>query len=160
MDLSTYQKVFSLEDQGNIKEAGKILHGLSDGGDPMAMLELGWRYLLDEQSDSTCYTPGKSIECSRALIENGRVVFERLAGEGEAEAMRMLGYFYLGLLCPTEVNKALAVKWLLEAYKGGCHFAANDLSTYYLHIDPLESERWYRIAESHNCRVIHNEEFE
>jgi TPR repeat protein len=160
MDRDNYLNALDLERDGKLEEAGRQLHALADAGDPHALIELGARYYVDTDFDSSMFLPGKDLVRYQALTEKGRLAFLALAEAGDAEAMRMLGYYYLGLLGPVEKAPPAGEAWLLKAYEAGCHLAANDLSTYYLHTDRAEAKRWYQIAEAHGCRVIYSSDLE
>lgn len=160
MDRDEYLKVFSLEREGNLVAAGKLLLDLAEAKDPHGLIELGVRYLLIPEEVPGYYCPGKNEELSQALIEQGRLEFERLAAVGDSEAMRMLGYFYLGLLGPVEKNIFLGERWLIKAFESGCYFAANDLATFYQGSDVEKAKYYYQEAEFHGCRVIQNHNLE
>ncbi len=90
----------------------------------------------------------------------GRGELERLAREGDGDAMRMLAYTYLGLLGVFDKDIRLGEELLLQAFEDGCYFAANDLHTFYLGSDDEKSKFYYNAAKLHGCRVVFYSKFE
>lgn len=148
-----YLRVFELERESRIDEAGNLLNDLAVKNDANALIELGWRYSL-EKSDPDIYWPGYDFSKSTLLIDQGRDKLLHLANAGDPESMRMLGYFYLGYLAPVKKDIPEAERWLLKSYESGCYIAANDLSVLYVGAYPDLARYWYEQALLHDCCVI------
>lgn len=160
MDSERYLKVSELERAGKLEEALSFLKDLAIDNDPLALIELGNRYITTEGYSPAVLPISNDPEQGKKLIEKGRRALEGLASEGDGEAMRMLGYFYLGRLCACERNVGAAEIQLLNAFQAGSYFAANDLHTFYLASNIEKSKYYYKEAERHKCRVVYHEGFE
>lgn len=160
MDTESYLEVSNLDRAGKREEAFKLLLKLADERHPLALVELSSRYFSTEGYSPPVYPLEPDREKSETLAKEGERELRRLAEAQDGEAMRMLGYLHLSLLCPFPKNVDEAKRWLHRAYEAGCYFAANDLHTYYLGSDMEKARYWYREAEKHNCRVVFNEQCE
>ena len=160
MDSERFQKVWELERAGKLEEGLRLLKALANENDPLALIELGSRHITTDGYAPPVLSVGSDPDKGKELIEKGRRVFEEMAAKGDGEAMRMLGYYYLGHLCPCEKNIQKAEAQLLNALQAGCYFAANDLHTFYLGTNIEKSKHYYKEAESHKCRVVFYEDFE
>lgn len=160
MDSERYLKVAELEQAGRLEDGFALLNSLAAENDPLALIELGSRHFSTDGYTPSVLPITSNPEKAQELITLGKLKLEELASTGDGEAMRMLGYFYLGHLCYCEKNIQLAEKWLLRAFQAGCYFAANDLHTFYLGSDIEKSKLYYQEAERHKCRVVFNEQFE
>lgn len=160
MDSERYLKVSELERAGKLEEGLSLLKVLANENDPLALIELGSRHISTDGYSPPVLPVANDPEKGKELIERGKRVLEEWASKGDGEAMRMLGYYYLGHLCLCERNIEEAETQLLQAFQAGCHFAANDLHTFYLGSDTEKSRHYYKEAERHKCRVVFNEDFE
>ena len=160
MQYDSHLKVFDLEKEGKSREGFELLEELAEGNHPLALIELGTRYLSGVKYDLTEFGLEKDDAKARNLIEKGKNVLKKLADNGDGEAMRMLGYLYLGLLTDYEKSEEKGESYLLKSYESGCYVAANDLHSLYLHKDKEKSKHYYDEATRHGCRVVYYEEFE
>lgn len=160
MNNEKYLLISGLEKDGKAKEAFELLLSLAGEGHPLAMFDLSSRYYSIEGCWPEPYPVEPDLEKSRVLAASGKLALERLAGAGNGEAMRMLGYYYLGHLAPCDRDMDEAELWLLRAFEAGCFVAANDLHTFYLGSDQEKSKHWYDQAEKHKCRLVYNANFE
>jgi TPR repeat protein len=160
MDSERYLKVSELERAGKLEEGLSLLRALASENDPLALVELGSRHITTEGYSPSILPIVSEPEKGKKLIERGKRVLEEWASKGDGEAMRMLGYFYLGHLCPCEKDIQKAETLLLNAFQAGCYFAANDLHTFYLGSNINKSKHYYKEAERHKCRVVFHEDFE
>lgn len=160
MDSERYLKVSELERAGKLEEGLSLLKNLANENDPLALIELGSRHISTDGYSPPVLSIVSNPEKGKDLIERGRRVLEERASKGDGEAMRMLGYYYLGHLCPCERELNEAETQLLNAFQAGCYFAANDLHTFYLGSDTEKSKLYYKEAERHKCRVVFHEDFE
>lgn len=160
MDSERYLKVSELERAKKLEEGLSLLKALANENDPLALIELGSRHISTDGYSPPVSPVASDSEKGKDLIERGKRVLEEWASKGDGEAMRMLGYYYLGHLCLCERNIKEAETQLLKAFQAGCYFAANDLHTFYLGSDVEKSKYYYKEAEQHKCRVVFHEEFE
>ena len=161
MDTSEYFKATEMERSGDTEEGFLFLERLSKKADPLALLDLSMRYLSTEGYAN----PVKEIEPdekkSEELAKEANSRLNELANNGDGEAMRMLANIYLGHWHPS-LKKSIkeAEKMLLDAFEANCHFAANDLATFYQGSDIEKAKFYYQEAERHGCRVIQNDNLE
>jgi len=141
-----------------LDEAFELLSKLAGNDDPLATIELGTRYL--EADWEGVKILDSDIEKARKLMDQGQTLLQSLANDGDAEAMRMLGYTYLGLLGVFDKSLSLGEEWLVRSFEAGCHFAANDLCTFYQGSDIEKAKYYYSEAERKGCRVVQNENLE
>lgn len=158
IDYTGYLSVFDLERIGNLEEAYELLVKLSNEKCPLATIELGTRYLETNGEGVKKLTP--DVEKAKALMNQGQQLLQTMAEEGDCEAMRMLGYTYLGLLGVFDKSLPLAEKWLVKSFQAGCFFAANDLCTFYQGSDIDKARFYYAEADRLGCRVVKNENLE
>lgn len=160
MDTLKYTEVFERERNGRRQEAFELLEQLAKDQDPMALIELGCRYYsVDGQKPEPLSIEPDDAK-SKFYLKEGKARLEELAQEGDSEAMRMLGYVYLGLLGIYEKSVQKGEAYLLASFERGCCFAANDLATFYQGSDIEKARYYYQEAEKHNCRVVHNDDLE
>ncbi len=160
MNNDEYWNINELESNGKSQEAFELLVTLADKGDPMALMELSARYYSTEGYTNPVHPLEPNHDKSEILAKKAKIRFEKLAAGNDGEAMRMLGYYYLGHWGYSEKDVLLAESWLLKAYNSGCFFAANDLATFYQGSDIEKAKFYYQKAELHNCRVIRNKDLE
>jgi TPR repeat protein len=160
MDSEPYLKVFELEREGKPEEGLRLLRSLAENDDPLALIELGTSHISTEGQSPPVSPIPSDTGVGKELIERGKRVLEEKAGKGDGEAMRMLGYLYLGLIGIHEKNIKEAETQLLNSYNAGCYFAANDLYAFYLGSNLEKSKHYYKEAERHHCRVVYHEDFE
>ena len=160
MDSITYTSIFDLERKGELEQAYQLLMKLTEDKDPLATIELGTRYLeADWKSIGVKELVSDPIK-AELLLNEGRNLLVGMSQEGDAEAMRMLGYTYLGLLGVFERSITLGEKWLVKSFEAGCFFAANDLSVLYKGTNIEKARFYYEEAERHECRVIMDSDLE
>ena len=152
-------QVNQLDRDGKHQEAFDLLCSLGDNNNPMALFELSSRYYCSESIEPKVLALDSDIDISKKFAESGKKELELMAEEN-GEAMRMLAYLYFGHLCPHYKDVELAEMHLKKSISAGCHFASNDLATYYRSIDITKARYWYKYAEEHNCRVIANPELD
>lgn len=160
VDMTRFNEVGDLDRAGDHDAAMALLTQLGAEKDPMALIELGCRYFSQDGCWPKVKTFPTNEQAGLKLMEEGRRELERLAQDGDGEAMRMLAYTHLGLLGVFEKDISRGEKLLLEAFEAGCYFAANDLHVLYLGSDDEKSKFHYNAAESHGCRVVFNSKFE
>ena len=160
MDFEKYLKVSHLENEGKLHEGCALLEELAENRDPMALIELGTRYITTEGYKPEVLEFEKDEEKGRKLINEGKLILEELSEENDGEAMRMLAYLYLNLLGIHEKSIKKGEHYFLKSYEAGCYFAANDLATFYQGSEIEKAKFYYKEAERHGCRVIENENLE
>ena len=98
MDTLKFTEVFELERDGKREEAFELLEKLTKERDAMALIELGCRYhsIDGQEPEPMAVEPDEAK--SKRFLKEGKAILEDLAQNGDGEAMRMLGYVYLGLL--------------------------------------------------------------
>jgi hypothetical protein len=161
MNNTKYFEALELERSGKIEEGFLLLEQLSSEGDPLALLDLSARYFSVEGFAFTVKQIPPNLEKSEELAIKAKNRLIELANIGDGEAMRMLANTYLGHWHPVlEKSIEKAEEWLLLAYKEKCYFAANDLATFYQSINIEKAKFYYKEAERHGCRVIHNNNLE
>lgn len=156
MNTEEFDKVNALDRDGLHQEAFDLLTSLGEKNDPIALFELSARYFSSDGQWPEILKIDRDLEKSKILAERGRIELEKLANDNDGEAMRMLGYLFIGHLCPYPKNTDKAENLLLQSVSAGCHFAANDLATYYQGSDIEKAKYWYKYAEDKGCRVVHN----
>ena len=160
MDTLKITEVYELDREGMCDEAFELLEQLAKDQDPMALIELGCRYYSVDGHVPEPLRIEQDEEKSKRYLSEGKLKLEELAQEGDAEAMRMLGYLHLGLLGIYERSVSEGEKYLLASFEAGCKFAANDLATFYQGTDVKKAKYYYQEAERSNCRVVQNENLE
>lgn len=160
MDTLRITEVYELEKDGKLREAFEHLEQLVLDRDPMALIELGCRYYSVEGQKPELLTIKPDDEKSKKYLAEGKLKLEELARNGDAEAMRMLGYIYLGLLGIYERSISKGEEYLLASFESGCKFAANDLATFYQGSNKEKARFYYQEAERNSCRVVQNDELE
>ena len=160
MDSTSTSKIWELEKEDKQDEAFELLERLSSNKDPLALIELGTRYICCEGSKPPVKIIPKDEEKGNQLMNEGRAELEKLASSGDGEAMRMLSYTYLNLLGIFDKDIPLAEEWLLKSFDSGCYFSANDLHTFYMHSDKEKAKYYYDQASHHKCRVVYNKDYE
>lgn len=158
--MTLFNKVCDLDLAGDHDAAMTVLSQLGAEKDPMALIELGCRHFPQDG----CWPKVKAFptneQAGLELMKEGRRELEKLALDGDGDAMRMLAYTHLGLLGVFEKDIRRGEELLLQAFESGCYFAANDLHTFYLGSDDGKSKFYYNAAESHGCRVVFNSKYE
>jgi TPR repeat protein len=161
MNNTKYYEALELERSGKIEEGFHLLEQLSSEGDPCALLDLSARYFSVEGFAFPVKQIVPDSKKSKELAIKAKSRLVELANIGDGEAMRMLASTYLGHWHPAlEKSIKKAEEWLLLAYKAKCYFAANDLATFYQGINIEKAKFYYKEAERHDCRVIHNHNLE
>ncbi len=160
MDTLRITEVYELERDGKRHEAFELLEQLVRDRDPMALIELGCRYYSVDGQEPEPLAIEPDEKKSKKYLAEGKLELEELALSGDAEAMRMLGYVYLGLLGIYERSISKGEEYLLASFESGCKFAANDLATFYQGSDIERAKFYYQEAERNNCRVVHNDDLE
>lgn len=165
MESERYIAALHLELEGRIAEAGALLGALAAEHHPLALIELGFRHLVEPSSDDEHFCPGKDEVKSAELVEAGKRGLLAFAEEGDGEAMRMLGYLQLNLLGPygaslTEAALSEAESWFHRSFEAGCHFSANELFTFYRGRDDAKARHWLAQARKYDCLVVEHEGYE
>jgi len=161
MDNDEFLTISELERRGSVNEAFELLSRLAKNSHPMALLDLSMRYYSVEGYAQPVFPLEPDHEKSEQLAKLAKERLEELASKNDGEAMRMLAYCYLGHWGPfLEKDRGQGEDWLLKAYDAECFVAANDLSVFYQHSNLEKSKHWYNEAETHNCRIIFNEQCE
>jgi len=160
MNTEEFDRVNRLDHEGKHQEAFDLVCKLSEDNDPMALFDLSIRFWSSDGGWPGVLKIEPDLIKSKEMADSGKRELELLASNNDGEAMRMLGYLYLGHLCPyhKDINKAEA--WLLKSITAECHFASNDLATLYQNSDIVKAKKWYKYAEDHGCRVIQNSSLE
>jgi TPR repeat protein len=160
MNTEEFERVNRLDYDGRHQEAFDLVCKLSEENDPMALFDLSIRFYSSEGQWPEVLKIKPDLIKSNELADAGKRELESLANTNDGEAMRMLAYLYLGHLCPyhKDINEAEA--WLLKSVAAECHFASNDLATFYQNNNVVEAKKWYKYAEDHGCRVIQNSNLE
>ena len=154
MDYEEYSQIFELERNGKAEEAYQLLERLADQGHPLALMDLSMRYYSTDGFVYPIFPLEPDKKKSKELEQIAKKKCEELASVHDGEALRMLGYYYLGLwVLAEEKDLDLGEKYLLEAYEANCYFAANDLATFYQGSDIEKAKFYYKEAERHKCRV-------
>ncbi|MDH4149632.1 MAG: hypothetical protein OEW79_07125 [Betaproteobacteria bacterium] len=161
MNNEEYFKVSELERAGRTKEGFALLTKLVEEGHPLALLDLSARYYSTEGYAYPVERIPTDLAKSEELAVLAKQELERLARDGDGEAMRMLASTYFGHWHPVhEKSVEKAEELLLKAYEANCYFAANDLATFYSGSDLEKAKFWYKEADKHDCRVVHDQRLE
>jgi TPR repeat protein len=160
MNLHRALEVTRLERDGDAAAADRMLRDLASDGDAMALIELGARHFAAVNRWPSAQNVEPNPELGAQLITRGRTALEALASSGDAEAMRMLGYVYLGKLAPHPQDEVKAEQYLLNAFAAGCHFAANDLHMFYVDRDEAKARYYYEEASRLGCKAVYFAPFE
>jgi TPR repeat protein len=161
MDNTEYFKVSELERAGHVKEGLSLLARLVSEGHPLALLDMSMRYFSIEGFAYPVEAIQTDYVKSEQLAIQAKEQLEVLAASGDGEAMRLLAGIYLGHWHPVhEKSLEKAEQLLLASFAAYCYFAANELATFYVGSDIEKAKHWYKEAERHNCRVIHDDRLE